>query len=1155
MSRYNYQLSLWQDFEVRQNNETYYDEEKIREIGSSESDFAGQAYNIHFVKNVNGMKTLTFEIPSKYYDFSLMKMVNNDLVDLLINKAKLKLFYKDEWNTFVINERKEEHTDNMLKFSFSCNDITINELSKNGYGLIFNEDLTTPTLNGRGTVHDLAERILASTDWQYVRPNETYPSLGSSHCPELKKEFIYDETTETFIESKVNVPTYEEQFFPDLGTWAYKVDYQYAEDETMTPDLFLVTASDSCNAGAVKEMITNNKDFLSNVGWSMTQSGTTMSSQEAADYFSVEKKTNITEQRFLKINPFQSTTTQNKFFTCAANTTIEGGRIYLARVVLADSNGVTLAKDTPALLGLSIYNTIPGTVSSVLVNNREVKVSPVINIFSINNQRYYWFKSPETIVDPYIEFSANVDSSILFQEFSLFKYLPSGDVEPQFTTPFLSSEEEVLIMSPYDTSYATIGQIYSTPIYFSNPEEGVYNYRSEIHLLNHDGTEVERIPSQDKFRTLVAEKSNRYQLLQDLSELFQMYIHFEVGYEASGRIKRLETDITKPQKYVYFKDSSGSKKWRGFQYSINLKGVTRTFSSEEIVTKLQVENQKVETIKGSTISIAQAQDNPLKENFIYNFRYYIDKKIIPYNKIFADLYDTESEYSLASLLGTMNTELFSLNSSFIDLDVLNANSKNTLYTYNTVKISISNKIVNKQEEISKLLAQQNTSSSTILQRKQTELQDLQDQLSSIEGKILDEQAIYSENLAKAATIESNIAILQDSKEIALSNFEKKYSQYILEGIWSSAGYTVNDTYYRDAMDIAATSAIPKVEYSLEAINLAKLSDEYQDYDVEVGDVTFLTDEEIFGKDTTGRPIQFEVFVEETDDLVDNESESIITIKNYKTSFEELFSRMSASVTSLDLKEQIYDRANNFSADGEIQKKVLEDTLINNPITLLKSYNNSIVIDDTGIYYTSLLNPLRKMVLNSDGIFLSNQTHTVDGVVQPSWRSAITADGINADLITTGQLDTGKLRIITNGSEQYSWDALGITSYGLVTTNEDGVDVRNNNIIRFDQFGFYFTDKGQNFNYVEGKPWYENIGGIGKLWETACIEKVRQEAILSITREGLKIQKSFESINGTSSIEIGDYINGTDHDFGILFKVNGTVKFRLSVYNGVAELIT
>jgi len=62
--------------------------------------------------------------------------------------------------------------------------------------------------------------------------------------------------------------------------------------------------------------------------------------------------------------------------------------------------------------------------------------------------------------------------------------------------------------------------------------------------------------------------------------------------------------------------------YAGFKYGINLKDNNRTLDSEQIVTKIIVKDNNCEYAENGFCSIARANDNPIKENFIYNFDYY-----------------------------------------------------------------------------------------------------------------------------------------------------------------------------------------------------------------------------------------------------------------------------------------------------------------------------------------------------------------------------------------------------------------------------------------------------------------------------------------------------------------------------------------------------
>lgn len=52
---------------------------------------------------------------------------------------------------------------------------------------------------------------------------------------------------------------------------------------------------------------------------------------------------------------------------------------------------------------------------------------------------------------------------------------------------------------------------------------------------------------------------------------------------------------------------------------------------------------------------------------------------------------------------------------------------------------------------------------------------------------------------------------------------------------------------------------------------------------------------------------------------------------------------------------------------------------------------------------------------SGGVFLSS-----DGGA--SWKSGITGNGINTDLLTAGQIDVGKINIMSGAYPTFSWDS-------------------------------------------------------------------------------------------------------------------------------------
>ena len=160
-----YQISIWEDKLIETDEESYYEEVKIATIGSDTMTSQARVYSPVFKINTNGEKTLTFSLKYKYYDEMVGDFVVNPFEKFLVNERKVKLFYKDEWHDFVIKEKNEESEE--YTFSYTCTDVFVQELAKNGYGIVFDTELN----NNQGTVTELAEKTLKDTDWIVDKEN------------------------------------------------------------------------------------------------------------------------------------------------------------------------------------------------------------------------------------------------------------------------------------------------------------------------------------------------------------------------------------------------------------------------------------------------------------------------------------------------------------------------------------------------------------------------------------------------------------------------------------------------------------------------------------------------------------------------------------------------------------------------------------------------------------------------------------------------------------------------------------------------------------------------------------------------------------------------------------------------------------------------
>ena len=184
-----YEISLWEDvltivYEDGYETEgtiinghgsvvaQYYKERKICVIGSDTMDTPIRATQPKLVTKVNGENILTFNMYSHYYDTVSDEFYVNPFIGLLINERKIKLRYgalgaeDTKWYDLVIKNIQENSESKT--YNYTAKDLFVNELSKSGFNLQFDQELE----NNTGNIETLAERILDESDWQLQSSGE-----------------------------------------------------------------------------------------------------------------------------------------------------------------------------------------------------------------------------------------------------------------------------------------------------------------------------------------------------------------------------------------------------------------------------------------------------------------------------------------------------------------------------------------------------------------------------------------------------------------------------------------------------------------------------------------------------------------------------------------------------------------------------------------------------------------------------------------------------------------------------------------------------------------------------------------------------------------------------------------------------------------------
>lgn len=149
-----YELSIWEDrLIINEDNTKYFKEFKIAVLGSDKMTSPQRAMNLVLTENVNGEKTLTFSLASKYFNPLTGEIEKNPLEKYLVNERKIKLLYGDKWYEFVI-KTKEESSEEYI-YNYTARELFVLELSKVGYDVVLDQSLN----NNQGTITELASKV------------------------------------------------------------------------------------------------------------------------------------------------------------------------------------------------------------------------------------------------------------------------------------------------------------------------------------------------------------------------------------------------------------------------------------------------------------------------------------------------------------------------------------------------------------------------------------------------------------------------------------------------------------------------------------------------------------------------------------------------------------------------------------------------------------------------------------------------------------------------------------------------------------------------------------------------------------------------------------------------------------------------------------
>ena len=279
------------------------------------------------------------------------------------------------------------------------------------------------------------------------------------------------------------------------------------------------------------------------------------------------------------------------------------------------------------------------------------------------------------------------------------------------------------------------------------------------------------------------------------------------------------------------------------------------------------------------------------------------------------------------------------------------------------------------------------------------------------------------------------------------------------------------------------------------------------------------------------PYKEKVLVTEITSNFDSPEKDSFKVQNYKTQFEDLFQRITATTQSLQYASGEYQRAANIvEPDGTINTLTLSNSLALNQNLVISAQNETFIQDNTGLTLIDSSNPNNKVKITSGGIFLST-----DG--GNTWKSGIRGTGISTQYLTAGSINTNNIVIQDGEHTAFRWDSDGINAFSRKEgENSQGgaysyTDL--NTFVRFDQYGIYgikgwIPEKGSNGYAPQSEEEIWNDASFGMTWEGFFMKNKRGNGSVEVSsKEDVVVKK-----DGVARVKIGRLNENQDPDYGI-----------------------
>lgn len=561
----------------------------------------------------------------------------------------------------------------------------------------------------------------------------------------------------------------------------------------------------------------------------------------------------------------------------------------------------------------------------------------------------------------------------------------------------------------------------------------------------------------EKIRSISGKQSNRYNLLQSLSETFDCYISYHIDHDSLGRIIY---ENGHPKKYIRIKKDNKQIASYGFVYGIDLKTIQRTIKSDQIATKMIVLPNSNQFARDGFCTISRSDLNYNKTNFIINFDYYYTNNLLNRQETFEDIHNWYLHFyntaydNVSALLPIRKNALSQLQSYLTIYEAATASALDEIEQIRSELVRMANG-VEWDDAITAAYIEQNSESNEVFSRL-VALASLQQQWNEYSG-LCEELGEGISNLrTEINNFMARARYYSQQIQTIVNNFNSKYARFLQEGTWQDENYVDDNQYYLDGLKKSRLASRPQISYNISVLRLSSL-EEFKYKIFRLGDLTYIQDTEFFGYTTINNiktPYREKVQITEITSYFEEPEKDNFKVQNYKTEFDDLFQRITNASQSYMNYAGSYNRATSIvQSNGLISGDVLQASIDANKDLAQNSYNKIVSQDAAGFTVSDTINPNDKIRLTPGGIFVSND----DG---NTWQNVINGSGIATSLLKKGVINTNNIGIMDGNKPTFRWDEKGISAYDTINvTRNSSVDssINLSRFVRFDNYGIYGID--------------------------------------------------------------------------------------------------